>query len=154
MAGAPAYRYDYDYGYETAQPRTYQAQVVPIPTRGVVQQLDPRWFVLARVILAVAIILAVAGVIRVQLTTATVDAAVQYEQVTQDINIARAAGSDLEVQAANLSNPAYVKEYAAKHLDMHAPALVETMTLGADVVAVDETGSLSLSQSLAAVAGK
>lgn len=156
MAAAPAYRYDYDYdyGYPAAQPRPYRAQVAPVPSRGLVQRLDPRWYTVARVLVVIAVIFALAGAIRIQLNTAALAASTEYEQVAESINVARAQGSELEVQTANLSNPAYVKEYAAQHLSMAAPATVETMTLGADVVAVDESGQLSLSRSLAAVSGR
>lgn len=160
MAGAPAYRYDYDYDYDSAYP--YEGEVAgrerarftAVPSRGFVEQLDPRWYILARVILALVVIFAIAGVIRIEITSAALAASVEYEQVTTDITAARAEGSALEVQAANLSNPAYVKDYAAHQLGMVAPTTVETLTLAPDVVVTDESGALSLSQSLAAVAGR
>lgn len=151
MAGAPAYRYDYDYA-EAWPLRKSSPQVRPVRSRGVVRRLDPRWVIFARVVVTVMLILAVAGVVKITLTNAAVNTSIEYAQVTADMNTARAMGSALEVQASNLSNPAYVKDYAKQHLGMTAPAVIETMRLGEDVVALDESGALSLSQSLAAVA--
>ena len=152
MAGAPAYRYD-NYGYAEAQPRPERRpDISVIPGRGRAVQVDPRVFVILRVLVAVAVILAVAGAVRVHFMSAAVEASVAYEEIAMDVNTARAEGSALEVQASNLSNPAYVRDYAKTKLNMSAPATVETMTLGEDVVAVDESGTLSLSGSIAAVA--
>ena len=151
MAGAPAYRYDYDRA-ETWQQREASPRVRAVPSRGPVEQLDPRWKVFASVVITVAIILAVACMVRVGLMTAAVSTSIEYAQIASDMNTARAAGSALEVQASNLSNPSYVKDYAKQRLGMAAPATIETMTLGEDVVVLDENGALSLSQSLAAVA--
>jgi cell division protein FtsB len=149
MAGQPAYRYD----FAEEQPR-YDAypRVNPIPSRGVIRELDPRWLVLVRVIAAVALIFLVAGIVRINLTNTAVAASLDYDTVASELNTARAEGGMLEVQAANLSNPAYVKEYAKDRLGMAAPETVETMTLGEDVVAYGEDGRLSLSQTLAAAA--
>ena len=153
MAGAPAYRYEaYDYDY-AEQPRyTRRPDITVIPGSGPAAHVDPRIFVALRVIAAVVVILAIAGAVRLSFDAATVSASVSYEELAMDVNSARAEGSALEVQASNLSNPAYVRDYAANKLGMSAPVMVETMTLGEDVVVVDEGGALSLSGSLAAVA--
>jgi cell division protein FtsB len=151
MAGAPAYRYD-NYDYAEAQPRTRRPDISVIPGRGPLPQVDPRIFVLLRVLAAVVLILAVAGIARLQFTNAAVAQSMTHEELAMDVNSARATGSALEVQASNLSNPAYVRDYAANKLGMAAPATVETIALGEDVVVVDENGALSLSGSLAAVA--
>jgi len=152
VAGAPAYRYD-SYEYAEAQPRANRRpDITVIPGSGPASRIDPRVFVAIRVIVAVVLILAVAAVVRLQFYSAAVNASVAYEELSMDVNSARAEGSALEVQASNLSNPAYVRDYAANKLGMAAPATVETMVLGEDVVAVDADGALSLSKSLAAVA--
>ena len=152
MAGAPAYRYD-NFDYAEAQPRTMRRpDISVIPGRGPLPQVDPRVFVVLRVLLAVVLILSVAFVARLQLTNAAVAQSIAHEEMAMDMNTARATASALEVQASNLSNPAYVRDYAANKLGMAAPLTVETIALGEDVVVVDEGGALSLSGSLAAVA--
>ena len=151
MAGAPAYRYDH-FDYAEAQPRTRRPDITVIPGRGPLPQVDPRVFVVLRVIAAIVLLLAVAGVARLQFTNAAVAQSIAHEELAMDVNTARAEGSALEVQASNLSNPAYVRDYAANKLGMAAPVTVETIALGEDVVVVDEGGALSLSGSLAAVA--
>ena len=173
MPAAPTYRQNRGYGFDgraslgdgaraayvhgsaapELEPRySRPVHVQPASARGFVEGLDPRWQVVARVVIAIAAILFVAACVRVQIVSATVQASQEYQQVAADIETARAQGSALEVQASNLSSPGYVKDYASQRLGMHAPATVETLTLGSDVVVVDEGGALSLSQSLAAVA--
>lgn len=152
MAGAPAYRYD-NFDYAEAQPRTVRRpDISVIPGRGTLLRVDPRVFVVLRVLAMMGIILLVALAVRVQFTNAAVAASITHEELAMDVNTARATGSALEVQASNLSNPTYVRDYAANKLGMAAPLTVETIALGEDVVVVDEGGALSLSGSLAAVA--
>lgn len=152
MAGAPAYRYD-NYDYAEARPNPqYRPDISVIPGRGPLPRVDSRVFVLLRVAVAVLVILGIAGVARLYFIGEAVTASVTHEALAMDVNTARAEGSALEVQASNLSNPAYVRDYAASKLKMSAPVMVETMELGEDVVVVDADGDLSLSGSLAAVA--
>lgn len=152
MAGAPAYRYD-NRSYAEPLPRTPRTpDITVIPGRGARPQVDPRVFTVLRVFAAVVMILAVAAVARIYFSDEAVAASMVGDELTMDLNAARARGSALEVQASNLSNPAYVREYAANKLGMAAPDMVETMTLGEDVVVVDADGALSLSGSLEAVA--
>lgn len=152
MAGAPAYRYDnYDYAQTRPNPQ-YRPDISVIPGRGPLPRIDSRVYTLLRVLVAVIVILGIAGVARLYFIGEAVTASVAHEELAMDLNTARAEGSALEVQASNLSNPAYVRDYAATKLKMSAPVMVETMTLGEDVVVVDADGALSLSGSLAAVA--
>lgn len=144
-----------DYNYGTAAPQLRperRPDISVIPGRGAQPALDPRVRVLLRVVVAIALILAVAGVVRVGFTNAAVAANIANEELSMDVNAARAEAGELEVQASNLSNPAYVREYASTKLGMQAPETVETLTLGEDVVVTDGDGALSLSGSLAAVA--
>ena len=150
MAGAPAYRYD-NYAQTSPQPE-YRPRISVIPGRGPAPRVDSRVFVLLRVAVAVLVILGIAGVARIYFIGEAVTASVANQELSMDVNAARAQGSALEVQASNLSNPTYVRDYAANKLKMQAPATVETMQLGEDVVVVDADGALSLSGSLAAVA--
>ena len=151
MAGAPAYRFD-TYGNTAAQPRPERRpDISVIPGRGPLQTIDPRWKVVLRVCVAVILILAIGAFVRLEFGAAATSASITHDELELDLNTARAEGSSLEVQASNLSNPAYVREYASSKLGMSAPVVVETMTLGEDVVAVDDSGALSLSGSVAAV---
>lgn len=152
MAGAPAYRDDW-YGYAEAQPVPYgHPDISVIPGRGPLPTVSPLVFTGLRVLGAILAILLVAGAVRITVSAAALDATNTYQELSDELTTAHARESALEVQAANLSNPAYVRDYAANKLGMKAPATVETMALGEDVVVVDADGALSLSGSLAAVA--
>ena len=95
---------------------------------------------------ALALITAVCCV-RVALSAATVSTAVETQELNQQIAAAREQGNALEVSHSTLSNPTHVKA-AATELGMVAPATTETIDVGADIVAVDDAGNLSLTQSL------
>ena len=152
MAGAPAYRYD-SYSYAETQPRpSYRPEINVIPGQGPVKTISPAVTLVIRVIVAVFIIMLVAGGVRVYLDSTAVSTSMANDQLAMDLNTVRAQGSELEIQASNLSNPAYVRDYAKSKLGMAAPTTVETMSLGEDVVVVDESGALSLSGSLSAIA--
>ena len=78
MAGAPAYRYD-NFDYAEVQPRPQRRpDISVIPGRGPAIQVDPRVFVALRVLLAMVLILCVAGAIRVHFMSAAVEASVTY----------------------------------------------------------------------------
>lgn len=152
-SAAPAYRYDYSRGaYAYPQPdQRPRVRVVP-GRRGQVETLDPRLVKAAKVAIIVMIAFAILGFARVALSATAVTTSIEAEQISSQVDSARAAGNVLEVQESALSNPTYVKNYATNELGMSAPASVETIALGADEVAVDENGSLSLSKSLAVAA--
>ena len=66
----------------------------------------------------------------------------------------RTLGNDLEVQQSQLSNSTHIHRSAAEGLGMAAPAATESIELGADVVATDASGNLSLSGSLSSMASQ
>jgi cell division protein FtsL len=93
---------------------------------------------------------AVVGCIRVGLLTATVSTLADSENVVSQTTQLRSQSADLQVKESSLSNPTTIKQTASTSLGMSAPEETTKITLGTDVVSVDDSGSLSLSQSLAA----
>ena len=92
---------------------------------------------------------------RLGLAAATVTTSMQSQELSSQIDDARATGSSLEVTQSLLSNSSRVRSQAEK-LGMAAPAEVGTITMPEDVVSTNDDGSLSLSRSVetAATAGE
>ena len=108
----------------------------------------------SKVIKAVALIVACIFVIacaRIFINTATVNVMMENDGVTSNIESVREESSNLEVDLTDATSPTHLKK-AAKKLGMAAPYSTETLVLGDDVVAYDEEGNLSLSESLAVAA--
>ncbi|MEG1512445.1 MAG: cell division protein FtsL [Raoultibacter sp.] len=150
MAGAaPAYRYDYPERNPRPQ-RGVQVRVVPGRGKTTHQNaLSPQIIVIAKIGAAALLVLALIGFARIALVSATVTTALASEEVAAQIATVRSASNDLEVAQSHLSNPSYVKQAAAS-LSMGAATGSAALTLPADIVLTDESGNLSLSQSLAA----
>ena len=72
----------------------------------------------------------------------------QSDEVEAQIGQVRTDSVNLEVEKSTASNPTNLKK-AAKKLGMTNPTYTETLELEDDVVAYDEEGELSLSDSLA-----
>ena len=102
---------------------------------------------LARIIVAVLIVFACVGLARVFLSSATVTSSVQAQELSSQIDSARAQGNQLGVTQSSLSNPARIKTEATA-MGMAAPAETAVIDLEQDVVATDEQGRLSLSKTL------
>lgn len=116
-----------------------------------VETLDHRLITFSKIVIAVLLVFAALGCVRVGLTSLAVNASIQTEQTQADIDTARTNGTTLEVEQSKLANPTAVKKSATK-LGMTAPSSVETLKLPADVVATDDAGNLSLSKTLARAA--
>ncbi len=84
---------------------------------------------------------------RLGLAAATVTTSMQSQELSSQIDDARATGSSLEVTQSLLSNSTRVRQQAEK-LGMAAPAEVGTITMLEDVVSTNDDGSLSLSRSV------
>lgn len=162
MGAQPAYSrysnnaYDYAYEYDRARVREREReaqrapriQVVPGSGSSTASSALPHSVVVAaRTLAVVFLVMALVGVARVALTSAAVTGSLQAQEWSNRIDDARAQGNQLEVAQSSLSNPARVKA-EAKAMGMAAPAEVTTMELERDVVALDEAGNLSLSQSV------
>ena len=92
---------------------------------------------------------------RVAITSAAASCAPETREITQKIDTARSQGNELEVAQSVLANPTRIKAQAMA-LGMMAPsaAYSEQLNLPPDVVATDEAGNLSLSESTAALAAQ
>ncbi|WP_165044393.1 MULTISPECIES: cell division protein FtsL [unclassified Adlercreutzia] len=105
----------------------------------------------AKVVAVVLLVVAVMGIARIALTTATVTTSIQSQELSSQIEDARSNGVALEASQTVLASSTRVKNMATG-LGMAAPTSVENLTLPEDVVATDANGALSLSKSLDRVA--
>ncbi|MEE0845548.1 MAG: cell division protein FtsL [Eggerthellaceae bacterium] len=152
MSAAPAYAYP----QPSRRPqRTGRPDVRAIPgggRRANESAAASRTSILVKVVIAALVAFSLVCVARVALSAATVSAAVETQQLNQDISSIREQSNALEVTQSTLSNPSNVKA-TAQQLKMGAPATTEFLDLGVDVVATDDTGNLSLTQSLERAGG-
>lgn len=105
------------------------------------------------VVFAVAIVIAIFACARVLLSAASVTTTIATDELSTQIANERTLGNDLEVQQSQLSNSTHIRS-AAEGLGMASPAATESIELGADVVATDASGNLSLSGSLSSMASQ
>ncbi|MEC4184615.1 cell division protein FtsL [Adlercreutzia sp. R21] len=110
---------------------------------------------LAKVCAVACIALALIAVARVAITSAAATCALETREISQSIEEARAQGNELEVAQSVLSNPTRIKTQAqAMGMMAPTPAYSEQLVLPRDIVATDEAGNLSLSESTAALAAR
>lgn len=151
MSAAPAYAYPQPQRRPQRAPRQ-DVRAIPGGARRTQPAASPRTGILAKVAIAALLVFALACIARVTLSAATVSEAMESQQLNQDISAIREQSNALEVSQSVLSNPANVKA-AAQNLEMGAPAATEYLDLGEDVVAIDDDGNLSLTQSLERASG-
>ncbi|OUO90065.1 cell division protein FtsL [Gordonibacter sp. An230] len=147
MSAQPAYSQYPERSFERA-PRE---RISVVPGRGSRTQaptLSPGVVFLAKLAAVVFVAVALVAFARIGLTSATLSATMQANDLSQQIDDARSRGAELEVSQSALSNPTKVKQHAGK-LGMAAPGSAGVIDLEKDVVATDEAGALSLSQSVA-----
>ncbi|MDO5042701.1 MAG: cell division protein FtsL [Slackia sp.] len=108
---------------------------------------------IAKVIVAVALVVAMLCCVRVGLSAASVTSSIAAGDLSTKIENARSYGSDLEVQQSRLSNSTHIRVEAAS-LGMAPPVSTEAVVLPADVVTLDGAGNLSLTGSLKAIANQ
>lgn len=151
MSAVPAYSYPQPQRRPQRAPRP---QVRAIPGGRSVQEqgASSQLIALAKAISVVLVAFAVVCCVRVALSAATVSTAMETQELNQQISQAREQGNALEVSYSTLANPSNVKMTAAE-LKMVTPENVEYIDLGVDVVATDEAGNLSLTQSLERAGG-
>ena len=106
-----------------------------------------------RILAVVIVVFAVLGVVRISLGSATIAAALEYQDISSAIEEARVEGSALEVEKSTLSNPGRIKA-EANSIGMKAPATTAFLDLSGDIVVTDEAGNLSLSGTVAAAAAE
>lgn len=152
-----ASRSDYLYGSTAPARRSEQApdfNVIPGRRSGSDVVVLPTSIVgIAKIIAVVAVVLALVCCVRVGLAAASVTTSMESDALSAQIETARSTGNDLEVQQSQLSNSMHIRLEAAS-LGMAAPAQTEKVTLSQDLVALDASGSLSLSGSIAAQANQ
>lgn len=95
----------------------------------------------------VMLVFAIIGCARVFFSAQAVVTSKETAQLEASIQNARSVGADLEVSRSSLSNPERINRQAVD-LGMVAPEEIGTIVMEQDVVVLDESGSLSLSESL------
>ena len=153
MASAqPAYRmYAYpEYAPERA--RRVNVRVLPGRAPRTKESSAPSIAVLARAIAVVLVVAAILAFARIALTSATVSTLIESDTLSAEISEARSYGTSLEMQQSVLTSTQAL-DSAVKRLGMVPAWEVQTISLGADVVAVDSQGNLSLSDTVKNVVG-
>ena len=101
----------------------------------------------AAVVAIVLVLFTLLSFARVAISSATIAASMEAQEVSSQLEAARTEGNKLEVSESVLSNSTNIKEKATK-LGMAAPAYVDTLTVERDVVATNSQGDLSLTESI------
>ena len=140
-SAAPAYRPETESDFEVIPGRRTRPEVVELPASVMT---------LARVMVVVAFVVAVIACVRVGLSAMSVSTLIEVSELSEQIELARTTGNDLEVVQTQLSNSTHIK-LEATSLGMAAAEQTSVVTLSADVVATDEQGNLSLSGSISAI---
>ena len=115
-------------------------------SRGIAADVSPL-AMLAAAVAVILLILAVSSFIRIAFTSASVTTGIERQAASAQLAQERSVAGALEVQNAQLSNTTRVMD-AADGMGMSAPADAEAIYLEPDVVVVDESGQLSLAQSV------
>lgn len=154
-----AYKFDsIDYAYEAPEPKQNPARrvgVIPGGAHGRAAEKSPAHELalkLAKATVAAVVVFAGIGFGRITLSAATVAEALEAREINTHLETARSEISDLEVKQSTLSNPTRIKN-AAEELGMASPATTSVIDISGDVVATDEKGNLSLSDSIKALDG-
>lgn len=96
-------------------------------------------------------VFAMIGVGRVTLNSMNVQEALAARTMQAQLDEARSSINMMEVQQSTLSNPTRIKT-EAEALGMYSADTVTIIDITGDVVAIDETGHLSITDSIAVVA--
>lgn len=138
-----------------ALPDYAEPSISVVPGRGVRPEpagLPAGALALAKLAACVLVAVALIAVARVAITSAAASCALETREISHNIETARAEGSELEVAQSVLSNPTRIKTQAqAMGMMPPSPEFSEQITLPDDIVATDEAGNLSLSESTGAL---
>lgn len=152
MSAVPAYSYPQPRRVPQRAPRP-QVRAIPGGGRRAQEQgVSTRSLTLVKIAIAALVAFSLVCFARVAFSAATVSTEMESQQISQQISQAREQGNALEVSYSALANPSQVK-LAAAGMGMVAPETTEYLDLGVDVVATDEAGNLSLTQSLERAGG-
>lgn len=149
-SGTSAYRLDAFPLYEPQErERAQRADVRAVRTGGSarVNETTSLLITIAKLAAVVLVVVAALSLARVALTSAAVATMIESDSLSAQIEDARASGVSLEMQQSVLSSPTAIKQ-AVKRLGMIAPAEVGTIELDPDIVALNDQGELSLSESV------
>ena len=153
MANAQqAYRLDAFPMYEPGSARAQQPDVRVVRGGAASRPSVNMLIELAKMAAIVLVVIAALCFARIALTNATVSTMIESDAISAEISQARSTGTSLEMEQSTLSNTAAINS-AAKRLGMAAPAEVGTIALSPDVVATDDTGALSFSDTVKNVVG-
>ncbi len=101
----------------------------------------------AKMAAVVLVLVAALSFGRIALTNAAVTTMIESDALAANIADARSSGVSLEMEQSVLSSTSALNS-AVKRLGMAAPAVIGSITLEPDVVALDADGTLSLSGSV------
>lgn len=152
MAGAPAYRYDTAVQQPVRERVTPSVRVVPGQKQERQSLLSNFHVVLVKAIVAVLAVVLCIGFIQVGLASAAYSAASASSELRSEIATMRSEGQSLAVQKSLIATPSNLRTLASDQLKMAAPSSTTTLSLDLDVVAIDSSGSLSLTESIARAA--
>lgn len=146
MSAIPAYSYS---NAQRQPQRAPQPSIHAIPggRRSHETGISPQVLLAVKVAMVAIALITVVCCVRVALSAATVATAVETQELNQEITAVREQSNALEVSYSTLVNPSNVKA-AATELGMVSADSAETIVLAPDVVATDDAGNLSLTQSL------
>ncbi len=155
LAYDPAYDPDYDPVYDPAySPERYpQPDISVVPGAGAepaTHTLSPNVVLAARIAVVVFIAFALIGVVQVTLSSSSIAVGIEAQEYSNQLDAARSQTGELEVTLASLSNPTRIKSEATA-LGMSGAETTTVIDLTDDIVMTDETGALSLSESVAAL---
>lgn len=147
-------RQDHAYPGDFAQSPLGSIEVIPGGAKGKRTQQNPQAspvMMIAKLIVAAIIAFAGIGFARITFSSMTVAEALEAREITKQLDVARSGISDLEVKQSTLTNPTRIKA-KAEALNMASPINPIVIDLSGDVVVADDSGTLLLTDSLAALA--
>lgn len=102
--------------------------------------------IVAAFVAALLVVFTLLSFARVAISSATIAIAIESQDLSSQIETDRAAGNKLEVSESLLTNSSNIKANATK-LGMAASYSSEVITLEQDIVAMNASGDLSLTES-------
>ena len=133
-SAAPAYRNE-----PLAQPE--RTRISTIPGSGKDAALSSTLISVAKAVAIIFVALALLGIIRVTLNSATVTSAIEARELSSQIETLRSESSTLEVTQTALTQPEHIKDQA-KALGLVEPSSVTYLTFGEDGAISSQTVSM------------
>lgn len=108
---------------------------------------------IAKITLAIVVVIAGVGFCRISLASATVNSALQARQINKNMEEMRSSINDMQVEQSSLSNPVRIKN-EAESLGMSSPSTIHVLDLSGDLVQKEKNGDLSLTGTINAIASQ